>query len=64
MDTIFATLIGPLGRTILQIAGTYLATRGIMDEGTYTAVTGAAITLITTGFTVYHNLKKPEVTAK
>lgn len=52
METLIA-LGAPLGRTALQVLGAYLATKGFIDEASFTAISGAALTLITTGFTVY-----------
>lgn len=52
-NSLLNALQGPLGRTLLQVAGSMIATKGWMDESSFMALAGAAMTLITTGFTVY-----------
>ena len=47
-----ADLAARLFRTGLQVAGTILATKGFVDEQTWATITGAALTLFTTIFTV------------
>ena len=42
-----------LVRTVLQMAGAALVTRGYLDDGSMQIVVGALMTLITTGYSLY-----------
>jgi hypothetical protein len=40
-------------RTFLQMLGVYLASTGKISEGDWTAISGALVALVTTGYTVW-----------
>ena len=50
-------LVARLARTGLQVIGSVLATKGYITEDMWTGVSGALLTLITTGFTVWASRK-------
>ena len=51
-------LVARLSRTLLQVAGTAITTKGFMAEDQWTAISGALLVVITTGFTIYSSSKK------
>ncbi len=48
-----ADVLARILRTLLQVGGTYLAATGKITEGDWTAISGAIVTIVTTGYTVY-----------
>jgi hypothetical protein len=54
MQSLYIDIAGRLGRTALQVLGTYLATRGILtDAAAWEVISGAIMTIGTTLYTVY-----------
>lgn len=54
MDVAFILdIIGRLGRTFLQVIGTYLVTKGMLTEVDWTTVSGAIVAIVTTVYTIY-----------
>ena len=55
-----AELIERLVRTAFQVGGTFLAGAGWYSDANWALVTGAAVTLITTGWTVWAGWNAPK----